>query len=236
MEMLQMIFKVCIKCNENKNINDFNKSGKGTYKARCRICLKLEYNSEYHKIYRNKNSEIVSQRKKKCYEEKKNTYLSRARAYRALNLERYLSQGKNYYYKNQTTLLAKSKIYRYKNKEELGKKKYKYKVERLKTDILFKLKERLRYRTYSILKSKKLSKTQGYHDYIGCTVNDLFNHLQSKFDSNMNWNNYGSYWVIDHIIPLASATNSDEVYKLCHYTNLQPLEKLANLLKSDKME
>ena len=51
----------------------------------------------------------------------------------------------------------------------------------------------------------------------------------------MNWDNYGTYWVMDHIIPLSSATNEDELYKLCNYTNLQPLEKIANIKKSDKI-
>jgi len=49
----------------------------------------------------------------------------------------------------------------------------------------------------------------------------------------MNWQNYGNpvdgliepnkTWDIDHIIPISSAINEDELLKLNHYTNLQPL-------------
>jgi len=51
----------------------------------------------------------------------------------------------------------------------------------------------------------------------------------------MNWNNRGLYngelnygWDIDHIIPLSSAENEEDLYKLSHYTNLQPLCSYTN--------
>jgi len=50
----------------------------------------------------------------------------------------------------------------------------------------------------------------------------------------MSWDNYGE-WHIDHIIPLCSATTVEELEKLCHYTNLQPLWAEENLFKGGKM-
>jgi hypothetical protein len=51
----------------------------------------------------------------------------------------------------------------------------------------------------------------------------------------MNWNNHGLYngksnygWDLDHIIPISSAKTEDDVYKLHHYTNLQPLDSHIN--------
>jgi hypothetical protein len=53
----------------------------------------------------------------------------------------------------------------------------------------------------------------------------------------MNWENYGKIWDIDHIIPLASAINEQEVLKLNHYTNLQPLDSNINRnIKRDKLD
>ena len=58
-------------------------------------------------------------------------------------------------------------------------------------------------------------------------------HLEKQFAIGMSWENR-SEWHIDHIIPLSSAKTEDEVYKLCHYTNLQPLWAEDNLKKSNK--
>jgi hypothetical protein len=59
-------------------------------------------------------------------------------------------------------------------------------------------------------------------------------HIERQFTKGMNWDNQGE-WHIDHIIPLASANNKEELIKLCHYTNLQPLWAEDNLSKSDKI-
>jgi hypothetical protein len=46
----------------------------------------------------------------------------------------------------------------------------------------------------------------------------------------MNWDNYGLYngkencgWEYDHIIPVSSAKCEEDIYKLNHYSNIQPL-------------
>ena len=51
----------------------------------------------------------------------------------------------------------------------------------------------------------------------------------------MNWNNYGIYngefnygWDLDHIIPISLAKSEEEIIKLNHYTNLQPLCSKTN--------
>ena len=46
---------------------------------------------------------------------------------------------------------------------------------------------------------------------------------------------FPSGWVVDHIIPLASAKNDiNKLCALCHYTNLQPLWFIDNLIKIDR--
>jgi hypothetical protein len=52
----------------------------------------------------------------------------------------------------------------------------------------------------------------------------------------MNWNNYGLYesnklnygWDIDHIVPLDICETEEDVIRLNHYTNLQPLCSYTN--------
>ena len=65
--------------------------------------------------------------------------------------------------------------------------------------------------------------------------------LENQFESWMNWDNYGLYngqekygWDIDHIIPLTTASNTEEMLRLNHYTNLQPLCSFKNrVIKRD---
>lgn len=55
----------------------------------------------------------------------------------------------------------------------------------------------------------------------------------------MTWDNYGTYWHIDHIRPISSfsfETYYDPDFKICWaLENLQPLEAKANRLKSNKI-
>jgi hypothetical protein len=89
---------------------------------------------------------------------------------------------------------------------------------------------------YFFFKSNNIYKTNKTFEIVGCTPQQLKEHIQLQFKDNMSWENYGYYgWHIDHIIPLSSANTEKELYKLCHFTNLQPLWAEDNLKKSNKM-
>ena len=59
----------------------------------------------------------------------------------------------------------------------------------------------------------------------------------------MNWGNKGLYngtegfgWDVDHIIPISTAVTEDDVIRLNHYTNLQPLCSYHNrFIKSNNI-
>lgn len=48
----------------------------------------------------------------------------------------------------------------------------------------------------------------------------------------MSWENRGDVWHLDHIKPLATATCEEDLIKLFHYTNFQPLLARDNIRKS----
>jgi len=83
---------------------------------------------------------------------------------------------------------------------------------------------------------KKHSKTGSAVRDLGCSIDELKQHLESKFLPGMTWNNYGRFgWHIDHIRPLSQfdLTNPEQLKIACHYTNLQPLWWRDNLSKGD---
>jgi hypothetical protein len=84
------------------------------------------------------------------------------------------------------------------------------------------------------LKNYSEKKKKHTMEYVGCDIHVLREHLQKQFNDGMTWENQGE-WHIDHIIPLSSVKTEDELYKLCHYKNLQPLWAEDNLKKSNKI-
>ena len=78
-----------------------------------------------------------------------------------------------------------------------------------------------------------------YEGFLGCSLDEAARYIESLWDEEMTWENHGFYgWHIDHVIPIASVREIDDIEqikKVCHYTNLQPLWAEDNLKKSDKM-
>lgn len=104
--------------------------------------------------------------------------------------------------------------------------------ERRKKDPLFKLKTTCRQRCRAFIKKSGFYKWGKTFNMIGCSPSELKSHLESKFRDGMSWHNHGSRgWHIDHIIPLCQAKTQEDVEKLFHYTNLQPLWWHENMSK-----
>lgn len=101
-------------------------------------------------------------------------------------------------------------------------------------DEIYTLKILLRTRLTKVLKRERVPKTTDTRTMLGCGYRELKKYLEEQFTDGMNWDNQGE-WHIDHIVPLASANNKEELYKLCHYKNLQPLWAKDNLSKGKKL-
>lgn len=120
-------------------------------------------------------------------------------------------------------------------KESVRSKRTAYMNRKRKTDINYKIANTLRARLSGIMKIKN----KGHISFLGCDINTLTKHLESKFKPGMTWENHGKHgWHIDHIIPISrfDLTKEEDIKTVCNYTNLQPLWAKDNLMKSDKME
>ena len=106
--------------------------------------------------------------------------------------------------------------------------------KRKTTDILFRLSHNIRNLIYAYIKRggyKKLSKTQ---EILGCTFEEFKIHIENQFTEGMNWFNHGE-WEYDHIYPVSLAESEEHLYQLNHYTNFQPLWKIDNRRKFNKL-
>ncbi|MGH7974737.1 MAG: hypothetical protein ACREBR_04380 [bacterium] len=115
--------------------------------------------------------------------------------------------------------LAKVREWKKLHKTELAQKI----VARLHVDHNFRIAKNLRTRLRKALKFSW--KSGSAVDDLGCSIDFLRQYLSTKFDGNMSWNNYGTYWEIDHIAPLSNfdLTDRNQFLKAVRYTNLQPL-------------
>ena len=110
-----------------------------------------------------------------------------------------------------------------------------YKNHRYGTDLLFKIKCVLRSRLNKAMRNKW--KSGSSVDDLGCSIEEFKLYIESKFSTNMSWDNHSKRgWHIDHIIPLSAfdLTDPEQVKRACHYTNLQPLWAEDNESKGDK--
>lgn len=116
-------------------------------------------------------------------------------------------------------------------------KKYKikgYKNNRKKNDSLFKLKCNISSLIYLSFKKKKQHKNSKTKEILGCSIDYFKNYLEIQFTKGMSWENAGE-WHLDHIYPVSLAKDEEELIKLNHYTNFQPLWAKDNLQKSNKI-
>lgn len=162
--------------------------------------------------------------------------------YRKRNPDLNKENLKRYREKHPEKAKASSKKYKDANKEKvkLARDKYKGRKNELDkirrvTDPLWKLKVNLRtsiLKSFSRINTRKDNKTV---DILGCSYEEFKQHLESKFESWMNWDNHGKYngtecfgWDVDHIVPISTAVTAQDVIRLNHYSNLQPLCSYIN--------
>ncbi len=73
----------------------------------------------------------------------------------------------------------------------------------------------------------------------GITLEELINHIEKQFDDIMNWDNYGSNWVIDKIIPTSLYRYSDiannEFKKAWSLKNLRPYSRVLHNRRKEKI-
>jgi hypothetical protein len=208
--------KVCTKCGVDKPLEEYGKQRNGK-KSWCKPCENL--------------------RTKIWYEQNKDRRNAIARAWAKnnkdkVNAAKRLRRSK---IRELNPLPEKPKFDKYvwlkNNKHRLAK----YRRDWLNADPKNIVSDRVRRRINGAFTAYGYKKTSRTAEIIGCSCEELKLHIESKFQLGMTWENRDQ-WHIDHIIPLATAKTEEDVIRLNHYTNLQPLWAADNLRKSDKLD
>jgi hypothetical protein len=181
------------------------------------------------KKWNKKYREFHKKELKERYENNKNYFSERYQK----NKDTIIEQHKEYYQNNKEKIKQYHKDYRKTHKKQRNN----YTNNKIKNDINFKLKIRLRIRLYGAIKNNW--KVGSAVKDLGCSISELKTYLESKFQEGMTWKNWSKTgWHIDHITPLDSFNlqNREEFLKACHYTNLQPMWAEENLKKNKNHE
>jgi len=93
-----------------------------------------------------------------------------------------------------------------------------------------------RSRIYSALKTYKPTQSKKSMEYLGCTFGELKTYLERKFQEGMSWENHGTDWHVDHIVPIRYESPQDIQVTIgrLHYTNLQPIWASENYSKGNR--
>jgi hypothetical protein len=184
---------------------------------KCKKCIEKPL-AEFSKSKANKDG--LQNLCKECSRKASHDYASKNK-----DLE---SQRKaEWYLRNKERVLNKSKRWNFANRSKINANKYR----RYHTDVNFKLADILRSRITKFLRHGKVLTA------LGCSVEELKRHLESRFQPGMTWENWSKTgWHVDHVKALSKFNLMDpvEFAKASHYTNLQPLWAEDNHRKHNK--
>jgi len=139
---------------------------------------------------------------------------------------------RQFYVDNHTIIREQKNSYR---KTDSNRQKIK---DKRKNDPLFALEANLRNRIRNAVVKIKSKKADKFIKLLGCSLQQIKDHLESKFQDKMVWENYGKHgWHVDHIIPCSAFDlSTEENQRICfNWINLQPLWGDENSIKNDKM-
>jgi hypothetical protein len=216
-----MNLKKCTKCEQEfEATTEFFHRHNDKFHPWCKSCKNIDrkkYEERYKGKYKEQKKEYRDKNKEKIKEWHKQNYQE--------NKERLLEQSKIQYKKTSDKVCARTKKYREDNPEWYREYKRGWYGRN-------KLRCTMSRGVWGCLSGRQ--KSSRTFDYIGCTVEELWLHLESQFQNGMTRENYGE-WHVDHIVPLYSFDFDNDLennLKIAwHYTNLQPLWAKDNLSK-----
>jgi len=212
--------KICSKCDIEKEYHLFNKDPykKDGFESSCKECKKIISKKSYNKNkdtfqkHYDKNKEIIKEKNKRRNKDPE---------YKIKNKEYRKKSNENL----KTDFIRKEKERNWMNN---------YRKNKFKNDIQFKIKTLIRGLINSHLKFKNIKKQYSSLDYLGCNINFYREYLEKQFLPEMNWDNHGKLWEIDHKVSISkyNLDNKEQLKEAFNYLNTQPLFKTTKIAES----
>ena len=240
--------KTCNECKAAKILTDY-RCQKGKYDAKCKDCTNAR-RRELSAKKRLEGPKIVSMEYlnsiitcSKCNQEKKRSEFTTGKnqckdCIKMIKKEYDQSQrGKEnnaqWIENNREHLKEYHTEWHQENKERINEKY----VQRYHSDPEFKFKRSCKTRILNAFKSQNLAKSNKTIEYLNCDIPWLVKWFILCFTPEMTLENHGSYWHMDHVIPVNTFNLSDpEQITLCFsWFNLSQLQANENMSKHDSI-
>jgi len=203
----EIVERKCDKCQIITTIDKFRKytDNINSFSKTCKKCLN-EQDKLRKKNLRQKRLETLIVKCEKCQEEKPLKEFSKLKKF----------------YKKKICISCYPRF--------LTEQKNEWCKNESNTNINYRLKKSIASRLRSVI-----IKNSTTMNYIGCNIQYLREWFEYNFTDEMNWDNYGSYWSIDHIIPVCkfNLTEENENLKCWNWTNLMPVTVKYNSSKKE---
>lgn len=232
--------KICIKCNSNKNLNEFTITKKGA-KAKCKTCI-ADYERNRLYIYSKSGKTSIVRENKICPQCKESKLIS------SFYKNSYMPDGrvricKTCDKKNSRSLSRVNTRRKYKSTHpDKIRQQHKNYRNKNKDNPAFILRRLISVYVANHLGSNKKGSIKTYLPY---TIEELKSHIENQFEPWMNWNNHGKYlkewddnnqltwrWQLDHIIPHSefhyNSMMDKEFIECWALKNLRPLSAKQN--------
>jgi hypothetical protein len=205
---MELQSKICKKCNENKSINNFRVYESLRCSNTCKAC-----DNEMDKLRK------INARKKRM-----ETEIATCEKCNQQKTLKDFSKLKKFYKKKICTSCYPNFVKEQKNE---------WCRNEAKCNMNYRIKKSIAARLRTVL-----NKNDSTMNYIGCNIQFLREWLEYNFTNEMNWENYGSFWSIDHIIPVCKfdLNNEDEKLICWNWSNLMPVSIKFNSSKKSNID
>lgn len=200
--------KQCSKCGITNTLDNFRKyvnTNNGRFSTTCKKCL-----NEMDKI-----------RKKNMRQNKAETYIATCEKCNTDKVLKEFAKLKKFY---------KKKICLTCYPDFLKEQKVEWCKNERDTNMNYRIKKSLAARLRNVL-----NKNDTTMNYIGCNIQYFREWLEYNFTAEMNWDNYGKFWSIDHIIPVCKfdLTNETQKFQCWNWSNMMPVTVKYNSSKKN---